>query len=58
METSLSGDSKPSSFARLFDKEMKQDLYIMNDMVQKLYEDVKENIKLQEQLVVMKKEKQ
>ena len=30
----------------------------MKDMVQKLYEDVKENTKLQEQLVAMKKEKQ
>ena len=48
METSLASDSKPSSFARLFCKEMKQDLYIMKYMVQQLYEDMWENTKLQE----------
>ena len=58
METSLSGDSKPSSFARLIDKEMLQDFHIMKDMVKKLYEDVRESTKLQEQLVAIKKEKQ
>ena len=47
-ETLLSGDYKPSSFARIFDKEMKQDFHIMKDMVQQLYEDMWENNKLQE----------
>ena len=58
METSLSGDSKPSSFAILFDKEMKQDIHIMKNRVQHLYEDMWENTKIQEHLVAMKKEKQ
>ena len=57
MKTSSSDVSKSSSFARLFDKEMKQDFHIMKDMVQKLYEDVRENTKIKEQLVSMKKDK-
>ena len=55
MATSLSGDSKPSSFARIFYKEMVQDIYIMKDMVQNPYEDVRKKNKLQEQLVAMNK---
>ena len=58
METSLSGDSKPSSFARLFDKEMKQDFYILKDMVQSLYEDGKESTRLHEKFVAMKQAKE
>ena len=37
---------------------MLQKLYIMNDMVKEMYEDKRENIKLQEQLIAMKEEKQ
>ena len=54
MRTSSSEDSKSSSFARLFDKEMKQDLYILKDMVQSLYEDRRESNRLHKKLVAMK----
>ena len=37
---------------------MKQEFHIMKNMVQNMYEDVRENTKLQEQLVAMNKEKQ
>ena len=56
--TSSSEVYKSSSFAILFDKEMKRDFYILKDMVQILYEDVRESTRLHEQLVSMKQEKQ
>ena len=53
--TSLESEvSKSSSFARLFDKEMKQDFYILKDMAQSMYEDVRESTRLHEKLVAMK----
>ena len=59
METSLSEVSKYSSkFARLFDREMKQDFYILKDMVQSPYEDVREGTRLHEKLVAIKLEKE
>ena len=38
MEASSSTASIQSSLEKLFDKEMLQNLYIMNDMVQEMYE--------------------
>ena len=55
---SKSDVSNSSSFARLFDEEMLQELIIMRDMVQDMYEDRKENTILQDDLMVMKDEKQ
>ena len=48
MAASTSDVSNPSSLARLFDEEMLQELIIMRDMVQEMYEDRKENTLLQE----------
>ena len=47
MAHSLSIVSTLSSLEKLFDKEMFQNLYIMNDMVQEMYEDKRESIILQ-----------
>ena len=58
METSSSEVSKSSSFTRLFDEDMKQDFYILKDMVQILYEDGKESTRLHEKLVYMKQERE
>ena len=57
MAVSSSIVSSQSSLAKLFDKEMLQKLYIMNDMVQEMYEDKRERIILQEKLISMKEEK-
>ena len=53
MTTFSSEVSKSSSFTRLFDKEMKQDFYILKDMVQSLYEDIRESTRIHEKLVAM-----
>ena len=58
MAASLSDVSNPSSLQKLFDKEMLHKLYIMIDRMQEKYEDKWESIKLQEQLIAMKEEKQ
>ena len=39
MENSSSVASSQSSLEKFFDKEMLQNLYIMNNMVQEMYED-------------------
>ena len=39
MAASLSDVSSQSSLTKIFDKDMLQKLYIMNDMVQEMYED-------------------
>ena len=57
MTTSSSEVSK-SSFARLFDEEMKRDFYILKDMVQILYEYGRESTRIHEKLVAMKQEKE
>ena len=57
METSLSDASSKSSLQKLFDKEMLQKIYIVIYRVQEKYEDKRESIKLQEQLIAMKEEK-
>ena len=57
MMITSSSEVYKSSFTRLFDEDMKQDFYILKDMVQILYEDGKEITRLHEQLVAMKQEK-
>ena len=56
MAASYSDASSQSSLQKFFEKEMLQKLYIMIDRMQEKYED--KNIKLQEQLIAMKEEKQ
>ena len=58
MATSLSDVSNQSSLARLFDEDMLQNLFIIRDTMQEMVEDKKERSRLQEQLMVMKEEKQ
>ena len=58
MAASLCAVSSQSSLARIFDNEMLQNLYIMNDMVQEMYEDKKERNIIREKLIKMKEEKQ
>ena len=58
MKTSSSEVSKSSSFTRIFDEEMKQDFYILRDMVQILYEDGSERTIICEKFIDMKQEKE
>ena len=58
MTNSTSEFSKYSSFLRFFDEDMKQDLFIMMDMVREMYKDERKSTKLREQLNSMKEEKQ
>ena len=58
MEGSLSDASIQSSLKKLFDKEMLQKLCIMIDRMKEKYEDRRESIKIQGQLISMKEEKQ
>ena len=58
MEASSSISFNQSSLTKIFDKEMLQKLYIMNDMVQEMYEDNRKNIILQEKLISKNEEKQ
>jgi hypothetical protein len=56
-EASNSKSSHTSSLAKFFDKEMLKEFVTMRDMVQEMWEDRKESIVLQEQLMAMKEEK-
>jgi hypothetical protein len=56
-EASNSESYHTSSLAKLFDKEMLKEFVTMRDMVQEMWEDRKESIVLQEQLMTMKEEK-
>ena len=58
MTTSTSESSNTSFFTRFFDEDMKQNLFIMMDMVREMYEDGRKSIILREQLNSMKEEKQ
>ena len=58
MTTYTSEFSKSSSLQRFFDEDMKQDVFIMMDMVRAFYEDERKSIRLREQLNSMKEEKQ
>ena len=58
MEASSRTVSSQTSLAKLFDKEMLQKLYIMNNVVQEMCEDKRGIIILQEHLICMKEEKQ
>ena len=58
MTTSSSEVSKSSSFTIFFDEEMKQDFYILKDMVQIMYDDRRESTRIHEKLVAMKQEKE
>ena len=58
MKTSSSEVSKSSYFTIFFDEDMKRDFYILNDMVQIMFEDRRESTRLHEQLVAMKEEKE
>ena len=57
MNTSTSESSNSSFFTRFFDEDMKQDLFIMMDMVREMYEDGRKSITLRDQLNSMKEEK-
>jgi hypothetical protein len=56
-EASNSESSHTYSLAKFFDKEMLKDFVTMRNMVQEMWEDRKESIVLQEQLMAMKEEK-
>ena len=56
-EASNIDSSHTSSLSKFFDKEMLKEFVTMRDMVQEMLEDRKECIVLQEQLMVMKQEK-
>lgn len=58
MTTSSSVSSNSFSITRLFDGDMKQDLFIMMDKVREMYEDGRKSNILREQLNSMKEEKQ
>ena len=58
MVKTSSSEVSESSFTRLFDEEMKQDFYIVKDMVQILYGNGRESTRLHEKLVDMKQEKE
>ena len=58
MTTSTSESSNSSFITRFFDEDMKQDLFIMMDMVREMYEDERKSTRLREQLNSMKEEKQ
>ena len=56
-EASNIDSSHTSSLSKFFDKEMLKEFVTMRDMVQDLWEERKESIVLQEQLMAMKEEK-
>ena len=57
--TTSTGESSNSSFiTRLYDGDLKQDLFIMMDKVREMYEDGRKRSILREQLNSMKEEKQ
>jgi hypothetical protein len=56
-EASNNKSSHTSSLAKFFDKEMLEEFLTMRDVVQEMWEDRKESIVLQEQLMAMKEEK-
>jgi hypothetical protein len=58
MTTSISEFSKSSSFTRFFDEGLKQEFFIMMNMVREMYEDERKSSILQEQLNSMREEKQ
>ena len=58
MKTSISEFSKSSSFTRFFDEGLKQEFFIMMNMVREMYEDERKSSRLQEQLNSMREEKQ
>ena len=58
MTTSISEFSKLSSFTRFFDEGLKQEFFIMMNMVKEMYEDERKSSRLQEKLNSMREEKQ
>ena len=58
MTTSTSESSNSSFIKRLYDEDLKQDLFIMMDKVREMYEDGRKSSVLREQLNSMKEEKQ
>ena len=58
MKNSSREVSKFSSFTRFFDEYMKRDFYILKDMVQIMFEDIRESTALHEKLVAMKEDKE
>jgi len=58
MTNSISEFSKSSSFTRFFDEGLKQEFFIMMNMVKEMYEDERKSSRLQEQLNSMREEKQ
>jgi hypothetical protein len=56
-EASNNESSHTSSLAKLFDKDMLNEFVTMRNMVQEMWEDRKESIVLQEQLMAMREEK-
>jgi hypothetical protein len=57
MEEASNIDSYHTSLFKFFDKEMLKEFVTMRDMVQELWEERKESIVLQEQVMAMKEEK-
>ena len=58
MTTSTSESSNSSFITRVFDGNMKQDLFIIMDKVREMYEDGRKSSILREQLNSMEEEKQ
>ena len=58
MTTSTSESSNSAFFTRLFDEDMKQDLFIMMEKVREMYEDGRKSHILREKLNSMEEEKQ
>ena len=56
-EASNIDSSHTSSLSNFFDKEMLKELLTMRDVVKEMWEDRKESIALEEQLMAMKEEK-
>jgi hypothetical protein len=56
-EASNIGSSHTSSLSKFFDKEMLKELLTMRDVVKEMWEERKESIALEEQLMAMKEEK-
>jgi hypothetical protein len=56
-EASNIGSSHTSSLSKFFDKEILKELITMRDVVKEMWEDRKESITLEEQLMTMKEEK-
>ena len=57
MRTSTSESSNTSFITRLYDGDLKQDLFIMMDKVREMYEDGRKRSILREQLNSIKEEK-